>query len=360
MSNKIKKKSVYTKVRLPARVTFLHHVADFGGCGTVRVVNPSLYANQFRDRNLKVESQYTQRFSPHLDTYQGLSFVTFQRAKSPQLLKMITHLKDITEGRLPIIYEIDDNLLDIPKWNFAYDDYQQDKATIKQIIGLCDGVTTSTQYLKNEILKYNKNIRVIPNHLPKYVWGDAICKVKEISKVTILYAGSYNHFNPNGSGGDFDDSFIDYILKTLDVYNWVFIGGIPHELKNIDKITVHEWQTANMYPSFVKSLDVDIMIAPLEDINFNRSKSNIKALESVTMGVPLVCSHVEPYKNIKGTCQTTDDMISLIESLSKSADKRKYLWEDQYNVLKKQLFWEDSGNMYHYVDQHLRLTKRRL
>ena len=45
-------------------------------------------------------------------------------------------------------------------------------------------------------------------------------------------------------------------------------------------------------------IDWDIAVAPLEDTNINRSKSNLKYLEYTALNIPGVYSNIGPYKEI--------------------------------------------------------------
>jgi len=359
MSNKIKlSKSKLVKVKTPVKLTWLQYIADWGGCGYIRVIYPSLLLNQLNNKDIQTESLYINRFSPYPESYQKISFTVFQRSATSQQYQMIKFLKD-KYINLKVFYEIDDSLLDIPKWNFAHDFYEQHKKTIKEILKIVDGIIVSTDNLKKKLLPFNKNIQVIPNHLPQFLWGDIKkANIKENKKLKIGYAGSFNHFAQKESGGDFPKEFIDFIIKTTDKYEWIFVGGVPFELKNNSKITYYDWKPVMVLPNFLKSLDLDLMIAPLEHNTFNESKSNIKALETVALGLPLIATDIEPYKNLKDNAYTIEGLIHNIELLTANPDLRQKNWEENYKVLKNQLYWEKNNykNLWNYVNSYLKLT----
>lgn len=360
MSNKIKlskkKKQKYKKVKRPAKISMKMHIGDLAGCGHIRVIIPSLLLNTYYNpkEKLQFECMYSNRYNPDARSYKNDTFVTFQRSSTKEQLQCIQHFKSQNPQK-PIFWECDDDLFNIPEWNFAHPFYAKNGDIIKQIISEFTGCTVSTPYLKKLYSPYNKNIRVIPNHLPKFIWGDSAFKEQKHNKVRICYPGSFNHFDATSNKGDFDQSLIDFIENTTDKYQWVFVGGIPLQLKNNKDIESYGWQTVFEYPNFIKNLDVDIMLAPLEDNEFNKSKSNIKALEATALGIPLICSNIEPYNNLPGICDTTEYMIHQIEMLSLSEDKREEMYNEQYKVLKNQLYWEDNNNILKYVDIHLKL-----
>jgi hypothetical protein len=262
--------------------------------------------------------------------------------------------------KTPILYESDDDLLNISKWNFAFDYYQPYLKNLPKILGLCAGVTVSTEPLKQLYSKYNKNIVVIPNHLPKAIWGNIPENKPENEKPRILWGGSANHFSRKKGmqGGDFSIELIDFIKKTTDKYEWNFIGSMPMELEELkDKIKAHPWQTTFGYANFVKSLNIDIGIAPLEDNEFNKSKSNIKMLEYTAAGIASVYSDVYPYKGAKNICSTTEYMIDRIEALAANADLRKETIQHDYELVKDNLYWEENDNLRKYVNAYLGLFK---
>lgn len=266
-----------------------------------------------------------------------------------------------------VIYEIDDDLLNIPEWNFAYGYYHDNRPYIEKILRLVDGIICSTNELKKLLSPYNSRIYVSQNHLPKFIWGDVhsntVGELDKFQKRRILYAGSHNHFDTKGgSKGDFSPDLVDFVKKTTDKYQWIFVGGIPTELKGNDDILHHEWKAVIEYPAFLKWLRPDITLAPLDDIQFNKSKSNIKLLESAALGVPCLASNIEPYQGSPHLCDSSEHMIDMIETLANDPKLRQKVWRDQYGSVEKQLFWEDNDyhNLLDHVNKHLRLLGKEL
>lgn len=350
-----------TKIKTPARLRIYNHIGDMAGCGTIRVITPSILLNSYYSKNYQFESLYNNRYVPHPAAYDMCSYITFQRSATQQQLEIIKHLKKMAPTR-KIIYEIDDDLMSIPSWNFASGFYNENRKWIQEIIRIVDGIICSTETLKNSLFKYNNNIRVSENHLPQFIWGTPTPRTPPKGKVRIVYAGSHNHFDRDSDKGDFSPELIDFVSKTTKKYQWIFVGGIPNSLKGDDDIMSYYWQPVLQYPGFLKSIEPDIMLAPLEDIPFNRSKSNIKALESCALGVPLISTNIDPYENLECSVDTTEEFISLIEELSGDEDRRYDVWSKQYNTLKDQLFWEsnDYKNLLGYVNEHLRLIGKEL
>jgi hypothetical protein len=110
----------------------------------------------------------------------------------------------------------------------------------------------------------------------------------------------------------------------------------------------------------LKSLNADISLAPLDQNQFNMSKSNIKALEAVALGIPLVSTKFGPYNDLHYSASSTPYFIGLIESLASNQEVRRQVWQQQYDILKTQLYWEDNNNLLDYMNKHLNLVGKEL
>ena len=84
------------------------------------------------------------------DYYKGYTFAQFQRSATQEHLNLLTHFKKEVQSRykIPLIYEIDDMLINIPKFNYSSLYYTQNEDHVKRMIGMSDGVTVSTEKLK--------------------------------------------------------------------------------------------------------------------------------------------------------------------------------------------------------------------
>ena len=109
------------------------------------------------------------------------------------------------------------------------------------------------------------------------------------------------------------------------------------------------------YHQKLSSLQLDMAIAPLADHDFNRAKSNLKLLEYGALGLPVICSKIEPY--LDSPARQLDEQIeSWVDAIRElAADKsareeqgrrmkdwmsRNYYMEDQLGRW-AQAFWLD-------------------
>lgn len=371
MSNKIKNKQNLKKIERPAKASFFCYLGDHQGCGTIRVIYPYLLLNNYREEGLYVDMEYGMHLNFDPNFYKHFMLVQFQRACTSGHYKVFEHFVDVISPTTKtfIVYEIDDLLFDIPEWNFAHDYYKDKKNYIINMMAKSQGMIVSTPKLKQVYGKYNGNIKVIPNHLPKFIWGDifeAHEYKNENEKIRILWAGSQNHFalkNTNRNGGDFGPELINFIKKTTDKYQWVLMGGYPLEIEDeikSGKIEFHNWMSTFEYPQFVKSLEPDICIAPLQKSLFNDCKSNIKSLEFAALGAPGVYSNVIPYKDMSLIGNSEEEFISHVEKLANDIDYRSKIWYKDYSKIKNQLWWEKNNNLKEYINTYLSLFGKKL
>jgi len=267
----------------PAAINLFSYVGDTQGCGTIRIIYPHLLLPHIRMEGYRFAGFYSAYFIRQGDYYKHFTAITFQRAATKQHLALISDFlnKVSRPTNTPIIYEIDDLLIDIPVWNYAHKYYKENEEYIKRMMNIVHGLTVSTEKLKEVYSQYNPHIEVVPNHLPKFIWGDIIPKHENQPRETkprILWAGSENHFavaQMGMRGGDFGDELLKYIRKTTDKYQWVLCGGKPQEILDLiqsKKIEYHGWRNIFEYPGFLKSLDVDMAVAPLMPGLFNECK----------------------------------------------------------------------------------------
>lgn len=337
------------------RIFWHSYVADRGGCGHIRVIFPSLLFNSLKYKDNEFYASYNWNFIMDNDFYKFKKFIIFQRPATKQHLEFIKVLKKIG---IKTIYEIDDDFFDIPKWNMAHSYYKENIKHIKEMLKIVDGVSVSTLPLKSKISKYNKNIVINPNHLPKFLWGKQLNPIPIKSKPRILWAGSSNHFSVDkNKGGDFGDELIHFIKKTVDIYQWVFMGGFPQELNCVkDKIEYHKWQNIYDYPNYLKSLKINLGVVSLEHNEFNKGKSDIKAKEFVHCGIPTVFTRFGPYNNLTCTGKFDDKLISNIETLLSDEDKRLNVWQNDLSLLSDELYWNEK-NLISFINNNLKLSK---
>jgi glycosyltransferase involved in cell wall biosynthesis len=274
---------------------FLNYAGDYSGCGAYRLLWPEYLINMM---GLGMSNTVT---SMILDPrwYAGVKSVKFQRQASPEQKEFMKYIRQIgAEHGFKMIYEVDDVVFreDIPNYNrfkFAFDTDEVRNNCI-EMINMCDEVTLTCDYIRNLYKEKTgkKEVTVIPNFVP-YFWMGHLYNPNRIKdqylknkrKPRILYTGSGAHYDVDNKNNGIDDfsHVIDMVRKTVNKYQWIFVGSYPPKLVDLviqGKIEYHSWKSLQEYPSFINDLNAQAMIAPLLDNSFNRSKSDIKYIEA--------------------------------------------------------------------------------
>ena len=210
-------------------------------------------------------------------------------------------VKRCKEHDIKLIYEIDDDLLNIDKTHPEYKKYFSKSKIIKYLIENADLVTVSTDLLKSKFEGIANNIICIPNAIDERLWCNKVDSYPaEDNTIKIGYMGSFTH--------ERDLLIIENAIKNLQKkfaeknfkFNFEVIGG----MRNTGWIKQIEIPPdSNDYIKFVQWLkkvtaNWDIAVAPLADTNINRGKSEIKYLEYTGLGLAGVYSGIGSYNDV--------------------------------------------------------------
>ena len=281
---------------------FLNYYADYSGCGHWRMIWPENVLNAHS--KAVVHGSTVMNLDPRY--YVMTKAVRIQRQATKQQLEFVKHLKEISkQNGMRLIYEIDDICFkeDIPDYNKykpAFDN-PEIRESAQAIMSLCDEITVTCPFMKDYYRGKtgNRNVTVIPNFMPKFWIGNHYDLTKNMNnldkykkKPRILYAGSGAHFDVDNRVKQKDDFFHvnDIIRRTVDKYQWVFMGAFPMSILDLvksGKVEFHQWKRLFEYGDCIDSLNVNMMVAPLQDNIFNRSKSDLKYIEASAFGLPI-------------------------------------------------------------------------
>lgn len=340
---------------------YVNYLADYSGCGYWRIIWPENHINEL---GIGCSSSLTAMvFDPRW--YKDVKAVKLQRQASDDQREFVKYLKEVQkEHNFRLIYEVDDVVFkeDIPDYNkfkFAFDNEAIRKNCI-EIINMCDEVTVTCEYMKKLYQEKTgkAEITVVPNFVP-YNWMGYVydrSKVynayeKNKRKPRILYTGSGAHYDVDNKNGGIDDfsHLLSLVEKTIDKYQWVFVGSFPPPLVKYvqqGKIEFHAWQSLALYPQFIANLQAQAMIAPLLDNSFNRSKSDIKFIEACVLGLPCFVQDMETYKNAPEffKFKTADELEQKLEITLKNKSKY-YSNVDVFRKIGEQRFLERPENI---------------
>lgn len=308
----------------------INYYADYSGCGFWRMIWPEHVMNAHQ--KLVVHGSTVMCFDPNY--FRGVKAVRIQRQATAHQLKFVEFLKQLSgQMGFKLIYEIDDLVFseDIPEYNKfkpAFTD-PEIRRTAQAIMEMCDEVTVTCDFMKDYYMgkTANKNVTVIPNYPPKFWMGNYYSE-KKISenfdryqkKPRVLYAGSGAHFDVDNRVGQNDDfaHVIKVIEATADKYQWVFLGAFPLPLQHLvrsGKVEFHPWERLYTYPEKIASLNVNAMVAPLQNNTFNKAKSDLKLVEASCYGIPITCQNLVTYENAPYKFDTGAEMIDQLDDI---------------------------------------------
>lgn len=320
-------------------------LADASACGYYRVAIPLTELNMAHGHETAITMLMP--MDPHDPLYDVDVFV-IQRVVHDEIADFVTGPLRAAHPDLKIIYELDDLVTDLHPTNeqaWAYYAADGRLEVFKELIAACDGVTTTTVTLAQELSELNPNVHVLPNRLPNWAGGlthndatdydlyDVVTKSKR--KVQIVYTGGPSHVidvqNLSYGIGRTINQLGDKVGFTSYGHPWITDLGI----KERPGVQYRPWTFD--FPAYQASLvGYDIGIAPLRDNRFNRSKSAIKVYEYWAAGVVPVVSDVQPYAEeiehgVDGfLCRTDNDWRKAIVELSEDTDRLKEMREAGY------------------------------
>lgn len=318
----------------------LHYLADQSGCGFWRMIWPGDELMAYN--KAVIMSLYQMVLAASF--YQGIDAIRLQRQCTETQLEFVKFLRQVstelekqTGKKMRLIYEVDDVVVpveDIPDYNVCKPAFTDRKIhnIMKEVVHLCDEMVVVSPYMRDHYKKhldYDK-ISVIPNYAPK-TWLDRGFDMQKVvdnyrahkKKPRIIYAGSVTHFDVANKVSQQDDftHIVDYIINDIvkdHKYEWVFLGGVPLKLRQfIGKgVELHDWTAVTEYPDKLKSLNGNVMIAPLYENNFNRAKSNLKLYEGGALGLPVIAQDLDCYNaDWKYLFKTGPELMSQIASI---------------------------------------------
>lgn len=278
--------------------------------------------------------------------------------------------------------DFDDNFFCLPKWNQAkaHYDNDQNKGAIIKSLQLADVVTVTTQNLKNAYMKYNDNIKVIPNAFNDYNFK---FEKKTDQKKIIMWRGSATHQGDLYAEHTWSDELMEYIIETnKDIlkqyeagkitayefskkilessndarisgyaknvwkvsekyknWKWHFIGSQLEKLTDAinNKKVQQELHIVNYFIQ-IKKINPAIYIALLAFNEFNKCKSNCGWIEATYAGAATVAPDMDEFKK-PGilTYQNPDEYQDKLEQLINNEDLRNKCYTESYDYIKENL-----------------------
>ena len=370
--------------------------SDRTGVGKFRSVDPHTYIQEHYSDEFDIDIVYNLP-KDDLDKYlmqYDLIHIHKQLDKNCEIMKMINFLE------IPVIIDIDDHYKlgeDHPMSLSAKKEKWHEP--IINHIKLANYVTTTTPIFAKEISKHNKNVFVFPNAInpeeKQYIQtktdnhgklrvgiicgsshlkdiqllGDLLSQTKE--NVQIVLCG----FDTNGTITTYNQQTGEKTRRPIEpkesvwyTYEQIVTGNyktlseehkdfLSKFLKGVDDPFVNEryrrmW-TRDITQYATHYENVDVLLAPLKENEFNKMKSQLKTIEAGFTHTALIAQNFGAYTidsipmiefggkiNENGNCLLVDsrknhkDWVKYINKLAENPDMVKKLQDNLYNYVK--------------------------
>jgi|GEM_PF-1327582 len=281
----------------PARATIglLTVEQESAACHVIRLGPLSFLQQNGAINCLPLIKNVDKQFYLLTENFEKVDVVVVQR-QAPFIIPYEKLMKLLGGHKVKIVFETDDALIHVPPQHPDYKLYEHYKVDIEEYLRRADLVTVTTPHLKSLYQPLNHHIAILPNCLDARLWPDLPEKppASSPSPVRILFSGSPTHAA--------DVALIEAVILTIlnefgDRVRFYFWGDTSPRVSAYPQVQAIHCFTPDYYQyvSLLRKLDVDFALVPLQDTDFNQSKSHIKWLEYSACRIPGIYSRVGAY-----------------------------------------------------------------
>lgn len=255
------------------------------------------------------------------------------------------------------------------RMGFSLKDNAKRFCSFIDILYVANTVTTTTKYLRDELsdasAKDKDDFIILPNSIDFNTFKPFQRRLDH-SKFRIGWTASDSHLLEGRMVMD----IIKELSKRRSDFQFVILGNIE-KFRVVSKdlpIEWHEFVDLSIYPIKLASLELDLGICPLENHSFNKSKSALKWTEYSALGIPSVCSDIEPYKIITdgvdgmlagSTAEFVDKICEIMDNSKTRQDIIRNSYEhnfDKYNIDKNCHKWLETFERAYFKEPQRQLT----
>lgn len=215
---------------------------------------------------------------------------------------------------VPIIYETDDNLLDLPKRS-GMRMSEELTDNIKAVLGMADLVITSTRPLADQLALYNPRVEVIEN----YGLDKPAANLEGAPHLAVV---NTDYFKLSRSGGFF--RAIETAIEELN-YRVTFFGSVDVDMVDLgnrfpDAVTIVDTflDDRSAFLDRLAEHRINVAAVPLDDNQQHLIKSDIKFLDFASIGVPAIYNNSRVYGAVRHEVDgflTSDGYTGWLEGL---------------------------------------------
>jgi len=337
----------------------------YGAVGWYRIVNPlgkAKNASVFSGENLKLGGNLASSIKNAEKMKKLGNIWWFKYVDNEQAVLHLISAKKFLKTKL--IVDIDDDMFSVNSQDYAYQFHHkgsEKQKVLSYLIKNADAITVSTDNLKNKMQNiFSLPAKVFQNCIDTSIWkhlkkrkktvdifvekNGELKKVKKDFNNKAIRIGWICTANHEKDAEVIFEPMKEILNKYENVEFWC-IGWKPKMLDELPRTYfISGVENYEKFPKFLCELGLDISVAPLIKDEFNKSKSNIKWLESTMAGVPVVASYYEPYLSIINCktgylAQSKNQWVKYISWLIENKEKREEIVKnalkdvlEKYNV----------------------------
>jgi glycosyltransferase involved in cell wall biosynthesis len=354
------------------KFTILALGADNGACGNMRIRRPFKYINEID--GFKAEVLEGKKFKEEeLKKIFMLADIIVFKAGSQQLAREIRQAYPTK----PLVFDLDDDLFSVLPSSEHYREYgTQDVSVtvddkpislwkngvngfdkwdnkhrlldIQEMLEESDMVTAVTERLGQFLSQRagNRDIAVVPNFidLSLYPNVEVVDKDKD-GEFRFGFCGGMSHF---GDINMVKDSIIKF-LKGDKKRIFYMIGQKFSGFDEVEgQVRQESWLPFEANPMRMKMLDLDCLIAPLQDFEFNNRKDPLKFWDSAGLSLPLVASKVAPFTDVIADGKTgflfedNKELVKVLKKLEKERELGKKVGKEARKLVEKRSLKEKA------------------
>lgn len=211
-------------------------------------------------------------------------------------------LECVEAGSLVYLYDLDDDLLNVPTDNDSKGVYASYRPSLRNLLAKAACVTVPVPTLRETVKPLCAQALIVPNKLSRPLWGPAPALTRSGSKlVRALYMGTKTH----DADLEMIRPAIEAVAQDFPKFRLRVVGGLANPW-----VTQADWlelieikDDVKGYPQFVRwfqkqCFDVDFGLAPLVNSDFNRNKSGLKFLDYAGAGLSGLFSDMPVYNEM--------------------------------------------------------------
>ena len=283
------------------QVGWLTHQQKIDACPFIRLVQPLEHASM-RDKVRLVPLTLAELWDADID-------VLLLARTTLMAPRIISALADkMHERNIPILYDLDDDLLNLHTSHIEYAHYLQLRAGLLQWIALADSVLVSTPTLGNSVMTYRPSDMsrpvIIPNYLDEALWhlpsAQSVEAMQQAEPLKVVYIGTRTHQSDFVTIGAAIRPILNKYNATLTIIG-VYAQHEAPAWTNVIEPPLAAAESFQTFAGWIQEQQAEhgwqIGLAPLSDIPFNHAKSAIKYMEYSCLGMAAIYADLPPYRD---------------------------------------------------------------